>query len=201
MVRGMGDTDFEACGALITEARKRAGKSIAQMGEELSIRPSYLEMLEKGELHREVGPGYFRSILLNYVESLALDGERLLAELQSGLPMAESAEPPPSTGDSETRSAPALGDQVAVSPSSAPCTLAQEEAGVSSQPAPEARRAAPPPAAPTLGQWEGTRRRVDAGARERASDSTAYRVVMIVLLVLGVATAVLFTLPLLGLVA
>jgi len=198
------DTDFEACGALITDARKRAGKSIAQMGEELAIRPSYLEMLEKGELQREVGPGYFRSILLSCAEALKLDGERLLIELQSGSPSGVGAATSlPATDAPEAFGPPPVSprpDSSSETEDVAPeGVVADGTPYVLESPVTPSAGVAPPARAD---MWEHTRRRVDPDRLEGgASDSTAYRVVMVVLLVLGIATAVLFALPLLGLVA
>ncbi len=102
-------------GGLLRQARVESGRTPAETAETLGVRCEYLDALEKGELHRFLGPTYVESMIERYSLHLGMDVERLLAasaakvdvEAVSGpeSPTDDPASPattPPITGDPGT---------------------------------------------------------------------------------------------------
>ena len=80
-------------GALLREARERAGLSIEQMAEQLNLRRGIVQALEQDRVHNLPGPTFARGYLRNYARALKLDERRLLVLFEALLPPVESAAP------------------------------------------------------------------------------------------------------------
>ncbi len=72
--------DMKGIGELLRHRRKEMNLSLKEAENATSIRISYLQALEEGEVHKLISPIYAQGFFKQYASFLGMDGEQIVRE-------------------------------------------------------------------------------------------------------------------------
>lgn len=70
---------MEELGALLEQARKEQGISLAEMEEKTKIKQEFLVAIENGQFHKIPGEAYLKGFLRSYAQHVGLEPEDVLS--------------------------------------------------------------------------------------------------------------------------
>lgn len=72
--------DFNQIGEMFGQRRKDLNLSLKEVENATSIRASYLQAIEEGQMEKLISPIYAQGFVKQYASFLGLDGERIVSE-------------------------------------------------------------------------------------------------------------------------
>lgn len=72
--------DMQTIGQIFVQKRKELNLSLKEVESSTSIRTSYLEAIETGQMEKLISPVYAQGFLRQYAAFLGIDGDRIVTE-------------------------------------------------------------------------------------------------------------------------
>ncbi len=72
--------DMQAIGQIFIERRRQLNLSLKEVESATSIRTSYLEAIESGQMEKLISPIYAQGFVRQYASFMGLDGDRIVTE-------------------------------------------------------------------------------------------------------------------------